>query len=93
MQLKPTIRKQPADSVPYGTDIAQHGRWVYVAYDGARRVCVGATAKEARKQYYRVRLGSAYGNPPTQLPLELEGRRDSPRRLSDDLGYRGRVKS
>jgi hypothetical protein len=48
MEPNPTIRKQLADSVPYGKDIAR-GPWVYVAYDGDRRVAVAATAREARR--------------------------------------------
>src|SRR5690349_3382247 len=82
MQLKPTIRKQPADSVPYGMDISRDGRWVHVAYDGDRRVAVAATAKEARERYHRARVGSAYGNPPTPLPSDLEGGTDRPHKLA-----------
>ncbi len=82
MQIKPRIVKQPADSVPYGTDIARHGPWVYVAYDeNDRRIAVGATVREARELYRRAWSGS-YGRPPTQLPSELEGRKDKPQKLS-----------
>jgi hypothetical protein len=83
MQLKPTIRKQRADSVPFGDPIPQ-GPWVFVAYDGELRVCVGATAKEARERYSRIRLGDVYGRPPAQLPSNLEGRRDKPQHLEPD---------
>jgi hypothetical protein len=51
MQLKPTIRKQPADSVPYGPDISRRGGYVYCAYDGERLIAVAATAPEARRKY------------------------------------------
>jgi hypothetical protein len=47
----PTIRKQPADSVPYGPDISTTGKWVYVAYDGDVLVAVAATVREARRKY------------------------------------------
>lgn len=50
MQSTPTIRKLPADSVPYGKDIAQRS-WVYGAFDGENLVCVRATAPEARRAY------------------------------------------
>jgi hypothetical protein len=53
MQLKPTIRKQPADSVPYGPDITRRGGYVYCAYDGERLIAVAATAPEARRNYRR----------------------------------------
>lgn len=78
MRLKPTIRKQPADSVPYGQDIARHGGCVYVAYDGDRRIAVAATSKEARELYKRARMRGAYGNPPAELPSWVDGRRDKP---------------
>jgi hypothetical protein len=45
------IRKVPADSVPYGESISRNGRTVWVAYDGDRLVCIGATAGEARSKY------------------------------------------
>jgi len=51
MNSYPQIRKQPADSVPFGPDIARRGNAVYVAYDGERRVAVAATAGEARRLY------------------------------------------
>lgn len=71
MQHTPTIRKQPADRVPYGSDISTHGGYVWCAYDGERLVCMGATAKEARELYWRARTG-AYGRSPVRLPSELE---------------------
>ena len=51
MQLKPTVRKIPADSVPYGRDISTRGGYVYATYDGDEVVAVGATAGEARRKY------------------------------------------
>jgi hypothetical protein len=47
----PTIRKVPADSVPYGESISRNGRTVWSASDGERLVCVAATAEEARRKY------------------------------------------
>lgn len=54
MQLQPTIRKLPVDSVTYGKDISLNGRWVWGAYDGERLVVVGATVKEAKRKYRAV---------------------------------------
>jgi len=51
MQPNPTIRKQPADSVPYGESISTRGGCVYCAYDGDRRVATAATAGEVRRMY------------------------------------------
>ena len=53
MMLMPTIRKQRADSVPYGPDIAR-GPYVYCAYDGEVLIAVGATVDEAKRKYRRV---------------------------------------
>lgn len=45
----PTLRKVPADSVPF---ISRNGRTVWAAYDGdGTLVCVAATADEARIKY------------------------------------------
>ena len=46
-----TIRKVPADSVPYGPDICRVGKHVWAAYtlDGVL-VAVGATRGEARNK-------------------------------------------
>jgi len=84
MQLKPTIRKVLASTVPYGDSICTRGKHVWCAYDGDILVCVGATAKEARMLYHRASLAGGYGRAPTPLPSELDGRRDKPRRLSDE---------
>lgn len=51
MQPNPTIRKRPADSVPYGENICTRGKHVYCAYDGDRLVATAATAGEARRKY------------------------------------------
>ena len=51
MQIHPIIRKQPADSVPYGESISTRGGYVYFAYDGDRLVATAATAGEARRRY------------------------------------------
>jgi hypothetical protein len=51
MQPVPTIRKVPADFVPFGADICTRGRSVWAAYDGDKLVVVAATAKEARLKY------------------------------------------
>lgn len=82
MQLKPTIRKVPADSVPFGEDICQRGNSVWAAYDGERLVCVAPTAKEARLRYQRIAMKGAYGNPPTPMPDYLDGRRDRAHKLA-----------
>jgi hypothetical protein len=54
-RYKPTIRKVPADSVPYGESISRNGRTVWAAYDGETLVVVAATADEARCKYREVR--------------------------------------
>ena len=48
MQLKPTVRKIPADSVPYGRDICTRGSHVWAAYSDPVLVCIAATRKEVR---------------------------------------------
>jgi len=48
----PTIRKVPADSVPYGESISRNGRTVWAAFDDAEvLVAVAATAPEVRAKY------------------------------------------
>lgn len=81
MQIEPTIRKVKAGSVPYGDQITRRGNYVWAAYDADRLVCVGATAKEARSKYRRLRRGTTVGRPPVTYPDELEGRKDKPHRL------------
>ena len=51
MQPNPTIRKQRADSVPYGECIGTRGGYVWCAYDGDRLVVVASTVGEARRRY------------------------------------------
>lgn len=51
IRYKPTIRKVPADSVPYGESISRNGKHVWCAYDGDVLIAVAATADEARCQY------------------------------------------
>lgn len=48
----PTVRKVPADSVPYGSDISRNGKTVWAAFDEVGTlVAVAATAPEARRKY------------------------------------------
>ena len=51
----PTLRKVPADSVPYGENISRNGRTVWAAYDGDTLVTVGATSEEVRIKYREAR--------------------------------------
>jgi hypothetical protein len=46
-----SIRKVPADSVPYGESISRNGRTVWAAFHAGEFVCCGATHDEARDQY------------------------------------------
>lgn len=48
---KPTVRKVPADSVPYGESMSRNGKHVWTAYDGERLIVVGATSTEVRVKY------------------------------------------
>lgn len=51
----PTVRKVPADSVPFGSDICRNGQGtVWVAMEGDRVVAVGATSAEVRVKYREV---------------------------------------
>jgi len=54
MQLKPTIRKLAAGSVPYGDSISIRGNYVWGAFDGDKLVAIGATVDEAKRKYRRV---------------------------------------
>jgi hypothetical protein len=47
----PIVRKVPANSMPFGESISRNGRTVWVALDGERLVCVGATSFEVRNKY------------------------------------------
>ena len=71
MQIKPTVRKVLASTVPYGDAIFTRGEHVWAVCDGDRLVCVAATSKEARELYRKVRLGNAYGRAPIALPSDL----------------------
>jgi hypothetical protein len=57
---QPTVRKVPADRVPFGESISRNGRYVYAAYNPGTEqlVCIAATAPEARRKYReRMRQG------------------------------------
>ena len=48
----PTVRKVPADAVPYGSSISRNGRTVWAAYDEAGTlIAVAATSDEVRRKY------------------------------------------
>jgi hypothetical protein len=51
MDANPTLRKVPADAVPYGRVISLNGKHVWVAYDGEKLVAAAASANEARRKY------------------------------------------
>ena len=69
-----TIRKVPADSVPYGDSISHNGKAVWAAFDGESRVAVGATAGEARRKFWQVRKAAerktAYGGRGRDAPYK-----------------------
>jgi hypothetical protein len=50
-ETKIDVRKVPASSVPYGSDISRNGKTVWAAFDGERLVCVAGSAPEARRKY------------------------------------------
>lgn len=51
-QDPPTVRKVPADSVPFGDSISINGETVWAAYDSRGTViAVAATSAEARRKY------------------------------------------
>jgi hypothetical protein len=50
-RAQPTVRKVPADSVPYGPNISTHGNYVWCAYEGDEVIAVAPTAAEARGKY------------------------------------------
>ena len=68
MTQEPTFEKCPADSVPYGDAVSTRGGYVWVAFEGERIVCVGATKREAEQKYRRIKLGSAYRRAPLRYP-------------------------
>ena len=60
----PTLRKIPADSVPYGDSIT-HRSYVWAAYHDEELIAVAATAPEVRAKFVeamRVRALVAEGN-------------------------------
>jgi hypothetical protein len=79
---QPTIRKVPANSVPYGEQITRRGGYVWAAYDGDRLVCVAATVGEARRKFKRLTDGLP-GRPADGLPPSTQYRRwNEPRKGS-----------
>lgn len=57
---KPVVRKVPADSVPFGTDIThRHHVWCAYTPDGVTLIAVAATAGEARRKYYQAQRARA----------------------------------
>lgn len=56
-----TVRKVPADSVPYGESISRNGQTVWVALDGERIVCAAPSAEEARRKYRDIMLKQRMG--------------------------------
>lgn len=51
-RVDPPVRKVPADSVPYGSDISLNGKHCWAIYDDSGQlVCVGATSAEVRRKY------------------------------------------
>ena len=51
MEPKPTVRKLPADSVPYGPEISRRGGYVYGGFDGEQLIVIAATTPEVRRLY------------------------------------------
>ncbi len=49
------VRKVDAGSVRFGTDVSRSGRTVWAVYLDGELLCLGATAKEARHNYYRAK--------------------------------------
>jgi hypothetical protein len=46
-----SLRKVPADSVPFGESISRNGRTVWAAYHNGELVALGVTRDEARAKY------------------------------------------
>ena len=46
-----SLRKVPANSVPFGESISRNGRSVWAAYHNDELIAVGATHDEARRKY------------------------------------------
>ena len=52
MEYYPVVKKQSADSVPFGEQISRNGRFVWCAYDGGTTlIATAASAREARQLY------------------------------------------
>jgi hypothetical protein len=52
----PTVRKVPADSVPFGDSISINGKTVWAAYDArGTLIAIAATASEVRRKYRELR--------------------------------------
>ena len=51
------VRKVDAGSVRFGTDVSRSGSTVWAVYLDGELLCLGATAKEARHNYYQRRRG------------------------------------
>jgi hypothetical protein len=58
------FEKVPASSVPYGTDIAKRGRWVWIAFKAGKRVALAATRAECEDAVRRI------GRPADGMPPE-----------------------
>jgi hypothetical protein len=55
------VRKVDAHSVPFGTDVSRNGRTVWACFLNGELLCLGATAREAKHNYYdaKARLDAA----------------------------------
>ena len=56
-----TIRKVPADSVPFGESISRNGRTVWAAYHNNELMAVAESADAARRKYRAVLWQRAEG--------------------------------
>jgi hypothetical protein len=54
-----SIRKVPADSVPYGVSISRNGRTAWAAYHDSVLIGVGATRDAARSKYRDWRIAES----------------------------------
>ncbi len=61
----PVPVKVPADSVPFGSDVSRNGKHAWVIYLDGELLCMGATAKEAKRHSYgaMARLDAARREP------------------------------
>jgi hypothetical protein len=51
----PAPIKVPASSVRFGSDVSRNGKYVWVIYLDGELLCMGATAKEAKRNFYDAR--------------------------------------